>query len=197
MMRKFLLVFLFIGLITPPLMADTESSNDPFKLITFTVTPFVRVGFARVEEHSAAAPSTNLTVLEFDDAYITDDGRQGTDTGHLYCQVFTNDSVELKFSSTLLNRTSTALDNSGRLYHWTAVFKPTYGDPQNGTANNTLNTADSSKDFITLFSEDLTSEQLNKPRIYWWDFNITLNSKSYEAPAEAIFGEMIVEVVTK
>lgn len=189
-MKRTVLIVLLI------LSVSYINADDPFKLITFTVNPFVRVGFASVKENTLAEPQSKISVLPLDRENITEDRRLKTDTGYLYCQVFTNSNVELRFSSTLLGRDSTPLSHENDEYHWTAYFVPAYGNPLGGNSGNEFSSDSVNQESITLLSESLTGEALNYPRLYWWDFHIELN-ENYEMPNETIFGELVVEVVTK
>ena len=189
-MKKTILIVLLI------LSVSNINADDPFKLITFTVKPFVRVGFASVKENTLAEPQSEISVLPLDRENMTEDGRFKTDTGYLYCQVFTNSNVELRFSSTLLGRNSIPLSHGNDEYHWTAYFDPAYGNPLGGNSGNKFSSDSVNQETITLLSESLTGEDLNYPRLYWWDFHIELND-SYKMPEETIVGELVVEVVTK
>ena len=181
-MKKIYLVFIIIISFMPVVLA----AEDPYKTITFTVDPFVRVGFASVPENTLAAPQTKLGGLPLEGENNIQDGiKLRTGIGYLYCQVFTNSNISLNFSS-IERGDSTKINNT---FDWTAYFSPLYGN----TIEGTFTTASSDK--TPLIQESLSSNELNFPRVYWWEFYVELN-EDYEMPESVATGNLIVEVST-
>lgn len=182
MKRIYLIFIVFFSVVSVAIAAD-----DPYKMITFTVNPFVRVGFASVPENTLGIPQADgLGGLSLEGENNPADGiKLRTGIGYLYCQVFTNSNITLNFFS----QEKGASQKIGSVYDWTAYFSPLYDNKIEGSFNT------ESTEKKPLIQESLNPDELNFPRVYWWKFYVELNS-DYQMPDSVEFGALIVEVTT-